>query len=93
MGSDEYVLVGPADVELVGRGQDRVYVVTGVRRWSTNGRREPAIVPSRTMRIRPIVRRSSGPRWWLEVDGVSHSRHPTLRSARYEASRVEWPVG
>lgn len=78
-----YELVGPAIVQRVSRAGDdeTVYVVVGVRRSG-----EPSVVPSRQMSIR---HRAKQP-WQLVVDGEPHSRWPTLRLARYEASTVEF---
>ena len=79
-----YQLVGPADVQLANLpGEDREYRVVGVRLSE-----RPSVQPSRDMRIH---RELSGGRWRLVVDGSTHSYHPTLRGARYAASRVEYP--
>ncbi len=79
-----YQLVGPADVVRMSMpDEDREYLVVGVRLSE-----RPSVKPSRDMRIR---RDLLGGRWRLVVDGNTHSSHPTLRRARYEASRVEYP--
>ena len=80
------LLVGPALVQRVSRpGDDEaVYVVIGVRRSG-----EPSVVPSRHMSIR----RRRGEPWRLVVDDQLHNRWPTLRMARYEASRLEFDRG
>lgn len=78
-----------ASVERVSRpGDDEVvYVVTGVSYWEAGIDSRPKTVPSKTMRIRRDLNET---RWCLEVDGVRHSTHRTLRSARTEASAVEF---
>lgn len=79
-----YQLVGPASVRRTsGPDEDREYLVIGVRLSA-----HPSVRPSRDMRIRRDLRGGS---WWLVVDGSPHSWHRTLRRARYEASRVEYP--
>ena len=79
-----YRLVGPADVVRVSvPGENPEYLVTGVRLSE-----HPSVKPSRDMRVH---RDLPGGLWRLVVDGNTHSKHPTLRRARYEASRVEYP--